>query len=193
MAVISEELKSAKKIAVVFPGVGYHTDKPLLYYSKRLAIQYGYEIVEVSYRNLPRITSDSLESTMKEAFEEAFIQVKEQLAKINFTDYEDVLFIGKSVGTVVAVAYANEMNVSARCILYTPVNHTFSIGKINGIAFHGTGDAWAQTDVLVKACEQMNVPIHLIEGANHSLEIKNVLEDVACINRVMGITEQFIK
>ena len=26
-----------KKIAVLFPGVGYHTDKPLLYYSKKLA------------------------------------------------------------------------------------------------------------------------------------------------------------
>lgn len=26
-----------KKIAVLFPGIGYHTDKPLLYYSKKLA------------------------------------------------------------------------------------------------------------------------------------------------------------
>ena len=30
-----------KKIAVVFPGVGYHADKPLLYYSRKLAAQYG--------------------------------------------------------------------------------------------------------------------------------------------------------
>ena len=29
-----------KKIAVVFPGVGYHADKPLLYYSRKLAAQY---------------------------------------------------------------------------------------------------------------------------------------------------------
>lgn len=25
-----------KKICVVFPGIGYHTDKPLLYYSKKI-------------------------------------------------------------------------------------------------------------------------------------------------------------
>ena len=38
------------KLAVIFPGVGYHTDKPLLYYSKKLAFQNGYEIVEGSKR-----------------------------------------------------------------------------------------------------------------------------------------------
>ena len=42
-----------KKIAVLFPGIGYHTDKPLLYYSKKLARKRGYEIVEVKYGPLP--------------------------------------------------------------------------------------------------------------------------------------------
>jgi len=38
-----------KKIAVIFPGMGYHSDKPLLYFSKRLAREKDYEIAEVSY------------------------------------------------------------------------------------------------------------------------------------------------
>ena len=42
------------KLAVIFPGVGYHTDKPLLYYSKKLAFQNGYEIVEVPYGKFPK-------------------------------------------------------------------------------------------------------------------------------------------
>jgi len=29
------------KIAVVFPGIGYHVDKPLLYYSKKIAASAG--------------------------------------------------------------------------------------------------------------------------------------------------------
>ena len=40
-----------KKAAVVFPGIGYHTDKPLLYYGKKLAAARGYEIVDVPYGN----------------------------------------------------------------------------------------------------------------------------------------------
>ena len=43
-----------KKIAVIFPGVGYHADKPLLYYSKKIASQNGYEIVEVPYGSSQR-------------------------------------------------------------------------------------------------------------------------------------------
>ena len=40
-------MKTKKKIAVLFPGIGYHTDKPLLYYGKKLAGERGYEIVEI--------------------------------------------------------------------------------------------------------------------------------------------------
>ena len=32
-----------KKIAIVFPGVGYTKDRPLLYYAGKLAVKRGYE------------------------------------------------------------------------------------------------------------------------------------------------------
>lgn len=41
------------KLAVVFPGIGYHVDKPLLFYSKKIAASHGFEIVEVPYGNFP--------------------------------------------------------------------------------------------------------------------------------------------
>ena len=37
------------KLAVLFPGIGYHVDKPLLYYGRKLAVQRGYEVVGVPY------------------------------------------------------------------------------------------------------------------------------------------------
>ena len=33
-----------KKTAVIFPGVGYTKDRPLLYYSGKLAVKNGYEL-----------------------------------------------------------------------------------------------------------------------------------------------------
>ena len=45
--------KKNKKIAVIFPGIGYHADKPLLYYSSRVARQYGYEVMCADYGELP--------------------------------------------------------------------------------------------------------------------------------------------
>ena len=38
-----------KKTAVIFPGIGYHTDKPLLYYSRKIAASQGYNVIEVPY------------------------------------------------------------------------------------------------------------------------------------------------
>ena len=35
--------ESKMKLAVFFPGIGYHCDKPLLYYSRKLAQEWGYE------------------------------------------------------------------------------------------------------------------------------------------------------
>ena len=35
------------KLAILFPGIGYHTDKPLLYYSKKILKNMDYEIKEI--------------------------------------------------------------------------------------------------------------------------------------------------
>ena len=34
---MEEPFGTMSKLAVIFPGIGYHTDKPLLYFGKKLA------------------------------------------------------------------------------------------------------------------------------------------------------------
>lgn len=36
-----------KKLLVLFPGVGYSTARPLLYYAKRMGQEKGYEVLEL--------------------------------------------------------------------------------------------------------------------------------------------------
>ena len=58
-----------KKLAVIFPGMGYHNDKPLLYHGKKLAKERGYEVVEVNYvldKNAGAVKDD--EAQRKEVF-----------------------------------------------------------------------------------------------------------------------------
>ena len=60
--------KTAPKLAVIFPGIGYTADKPLLYYTSRLARKHGYQIQTVSYGTLPEnIKGDS--AKMRQAFD----------------------------------------------------------------------------------------------------------------------------
>ena len=129
-----------KKLAVIFPGVGYHTDKPLLYYSKKLASRNGYEIVEVPYGKFPKGVKSSREK-MEKAFFSAVEQAEEILKAVDFSGYDDILFISKSVGTAVSSAYAGKYHLKTRNIYYTPVEASFQFMTQPGIAFTGTKDS----------------------------------------------------
>lgn len=80
---LTEADKNTPKLAVIFPGIGYTADKPLLYYASRLAKKHGYQIHTVSYSNLPgNIKGNSIK--MKQAFELAFAQTEQTLDTIDW-------------------------------------------------------------------------------------------------------------
>lgn len=137
-----------KKIAVLFPGVGYHTDKPLLYYSKKLAKYSGFEILEVAYPPLPSGIKGSPDK-MEEAFLLARAQIEDQLSSIPFAWYDSVVFLSKSIGTALAASYAGDHALPAQHVYYTPVAASFPFieaaitpgDALDQIAFHGTADS----------------------------------------------------
>ena len=166
-----------KKLAVIFPGVGYHTDKPLLYYSKKLASRNGYEIVEVPYGKFPK---------------SAVEQAEEILKAVDFSGYDDILFISKSVGTAVSSAYAGKYHLKTRNIYYTPVEASFQSMTQPGIAFTGTKDSWVDHVAIKEGCEKGGFPLHITEDADHSLETGNVLKDLENLREIMRVTEEYI-
>ena len=98
--------KTAPKLAVIFPGIGYTADKPLLYYTSRLARKHGYQIQTVSYGTLPEnIKGDSVK--MRQAFDLALAQTEESLRDIDWTSYGSILFISKSIGTAISFMQPN--------------------------------------------------------------------------------------
>lgn len=173
------------KLAVFFPGIGYHCDKPLLYYSGKIAGQYQYESVKVSYTDLSR--------TPGQAFEEALAQVEECLGGVDWGQYEDILFVSKSIGTAVACAYAGRHGIRCRNIYYTPLERTFDFRPQPGIVFHGTDDPWAKTEMVREKCRENNLPLYIIDGGNHSLEVKaDTRRNLGILMNVMEQTESYI-
>ena len=96
------------KAAVFFPGIGYHCDKPLLYYSRKLAQECGYEeTIALSYTyDGGNIRGN--EEKMQQAFESLYEQAEKSLSAIDFDKYDEILFVAKSVGTIIASAYAEK-------------------------------------------------------------------------------------
>lgn len=180
------------KLAVVFPGIGYHTDKPLLYYAKRLAKTYGYEIREVPYGNFPKDVKGS-EEKMKESFFSALEQTEEILKEVDFETYDKLLFISKSIGTAVAAAYGKKHGLKADHIFYTPVAQSFEFIEQVGIVFCGNKDPWVETEVIKKACGERKLPLCITEGADHSLETGEVTRDLENLKIIMEQSEEYIR
>ena len=178
-------------LAVLFPGLGYTCDKPLMYYSGKLAMSRGYELICVRYGNFPKKVLGDAER-LRESIESAQAQAAEILKDVNFGDCEDILLIGKSIGTLVACRYAKERGLEARTILYTPLVQTFDYVGRHAIAFHGTADPWADTAAICAACGRLGVPLDLTVGANHSLETGHVDRDLQTLSRVMALTAAYM-
>ena len=160
-----------KKLAVIFPGIGYTAEKPLLYYAGKLAKEHGYETVNVAYSGFPE--------------------------KVNLSGYGDILFIGKSIGTIAAAKLASEspLRDRIRLLLYTPLEDTFSFDFGEAAAFTGDADPWVggEKSRISRICAERGIPCMRIPGANHSLETGNAEPDLRNLCRVMQETECFIR
>ena len=179
------------KLAVLFPGIGYTCDKPLMYYSGKLAMAAGYQIIPVPYGHFPAKVRGDLEK-LKICFEMACEQAEALLKDVDFEACDDLLFIGKSIGTAVGGRYAKINGLSPRHALLTPLEETFAYIEGPAVAFHGTADPWARTPAIVEACQSRGIPLHLTEGANHSLETGDVLLDLQTLNAVMTALREWL-
>ena len=184
-----------KKLVVLFPGVGYHNDKPLLYYTKKIARNYDYQIVEVSYEiDAFKSSKDFSPEKVAAALDEAFLQVDNVLKNIDFAQYDRVIFVGKSIGTAIMARYAMTYEIDAEMIVFTPIPETFAfLGACEGLLCHGSADPLCDTDMCEQLCDQMSLTYAIIPNANHSLETGNVQEDIANLGRVMSTVERILK
>lgn len=181
-----KEVIMKKKIAVLFPGIGYTCDKPLLYYAGKIAASKGYELVKVEYGNFPSGIKGNKEK-MEKAFQCGLEQTEDILKDIRWKEYEEILFVSKSIGTVISSAFARQHQLTVKNILFTPLRQTFLFADENGIVFHGTADPWAETKDITEGCKKLNLPLILTKQGNHSLETGDILKDLQNLEKTMRV------
>ena len=180
------------KICVLFPGIGYTNDRPLLYYSGKIASSLGYTVIRSDYTGFPKDVKSSLKS-VEAAHDIALSQAEEILKGTDFKGAEDILFISKSIGTVVAAGYAEKHGLMTRNVYYTPVAATFRFHLNPGIAFTGTADRWVTLREVTEGCDKAGIPLCVTENANHSLETGSVLQDIEILSGIMEKTSEYLK
>jgi len=192
-----------QKIVLLFPGVGYHTDKPLLFYGRKLAQNYGYEtVIHISYGGFKGGIKGNPEK-MKEAFESALSQAEEIFRKeckkngldrkTLFAGDNEILVISKSIGTAVAAAFQQQHGFVGKNIYFTPVKQSFLFMQPeSGIVFHGTADPWAETQDIREGCEKLDLPLYITEGTNHSMETGDCLKDLQIMQEIMEHCNEYL-
>lgn len=183
-----------KKIAVLFPGLGYSCDKPLLYYIGKFYKSLGFEIVRLEWKNLPNDTKENMDS-FKNALSIILSEATDSLKKINFHEYSDIVLVGKSVGTVSLLQsekeFLKDTKSRVRKIILTPIKETFDYDLTNSLVFHGTNDSWFPEIEFQRQIIKSKVILHEIPEANHSLENGNVFEDLETLFFVILKVKEF--
>lgn len=156
-----------KKIVVLFPGRNYSCDKPLLYYAGKVFEKRGYEVVNLTYNSRLKGNKNDITGLI----EEAKVYVLEELNKIDFSLYEDVVFVSKSMGTALAGYCEFEKNIRVRHIFLTPVQDGMMYmrrGKC--IVVSGKEDTFLDSKKLKIYCVEQDVALKQFDEVGHSLE-----------------------
>ena len=184
-----------KKLAVICPGIGYTEDKPLLYHSRRIAESHGYEILTIRYSGLPKKVRRDRKK-MEKSYTLALEQTADALSELKTEDYDEILFVGKSIGTVIAAAAAEKLVQADRIrfLLFTPLEQTFSFHIHDAIVFTGDNDPWigGKDTRIPELCKEKKLPYYLIPGGNHSLETNEPMKDLIQLLRIMETAEKYI-
>lgn len=179
-------------LTIILPGMGYTKDKPLLNFLSKLSINKGYDVFSIEYgfqlakKSLNINDSDEVSYLLKETIESIQCILKKT--------YKKIIFIGKSIGTVITTKISDKFNEFDQIhILLTPVNATY-INKVRykTLVVTGTEDPMINKIYIDKMMEDKNIKLVTIERGNHSLECSDVFMSIDMIKKSIQEVDNFL-
>lgn len=177
-----------KKAVVLFPGVRYSCDTPLLYFAGAVFGQRGYEKHEIDYGGQMQSTHD---------LEQAVLNVRQdvlaQLMAMELETCDEVVFVSKSVGTVLAGWAASQLPFPVRQIYLTPLEQTLPFIDPAKDQVVGAGDdPYLASDRLSAYCAGQGISLTMYPGVGHRLEDKgNVHRTLQILTEIVELYEQY--
>lgn len=179
------EIENRKRLVISFPG-GRGDEIPLLYFGAKIFEDKGYKKLFVKH---PTSGDNSFEALCENA--------RKGLRTIAWDEYEDVVFVAKSIGTEVACILREELGVDATLILFTPLPETLPYMKADsGIALvaAGTKDRYLDANVLREHCEKEQIPCYIEPNVGHRMEVMNDLgRNLEIVENVIGKVVDFME
>lgn len=175
------------RLVVLFPGMHYSCELPILYYARATATQCGFDLLALEYgyqaarsnlefNELPRVV-DECEETLK----------------LVLNQYEQIVFISKSLGTLVAGEVHSRLKKYIKHVYLTPIFKSIPyINATEGIIIYGSNDSVFDENVASQITVTKNRTIIKIADADHSLETKNVEHDILTLGKLVKLYKDFL-
>jgi len=190
--------QAATRLGLVFPGLGYNCDMPLLYYPTKLLLARGADVLQLrpDYAT-PEFQSLPGEERARRAGADASAALHAGLAQRH---YRQIVLVGKSIGTLaIAQLVSTEARLAdAVTIWLTPVFRGRQVveaaARFQGPALFvaGTADSLFDADAMSRLREATRTETLVVEGADHSMEISgDLLRSVGVLDQVVRAVAGF--
>ena len=168
----------SKKIVISFSGIR-GCEIPLLYFGAKHFEDLGFEKVFIN----PFISENA-------DFQAAFEYTENKLQALNLHEYDEVVFVAKSMGTVIACKWKEKYNISADLILFTPLNATLPYIKEDNdvrLVAAGSKDKYLDAALLAEHCARENIKCYIEPGVGHRMEVMGDLQrNLEILKNVIG-------
>lgn len=169
--------QDSSRLAIIFPGLGYTATMPLLYYSNRVMVSQGADVLEVHYNyNTETFQALSQADQYRHITADATAAYQTVMKQRN---YKSVTLIGKSLGTLaLGHLLSTQPELSGASFVWlTPLfrDETLHRQVLSNVETATDGESL------------------VFEGANHSLEISGkVLESLQYLRKLVTTLTKFI-
>jgi hypothetical protein len=172
-----------KLLKIVAPGRRYSSDRSLLYfidkYTPGETIRLNYDREFDPNMDLDDLIVNSLEFS------------KKVLNSVDFSQYDGVIFLAKSLGTVVSIELKKYFNLeSARIIALTPIHRVVPLLEDEDFLVCGTKDHHIDDGDIAKIVKMKHSLV--LKDLPHSLENEDLAYTLSCQRKVIEESIKYI-
>jgi hypothetical protein len=152
------------RLIVMLPGRGYTNEAPVMFHTRQMALENGYDVLSVQY-GFQAGNTDIQPEQLPFLQQDVTLAAQPVLAR----GYREVCIVGKSLGTPLAVELAKTLTTDEiSLILLTPIGAALQdMGSIRTLAVIGTKDPLYSPELVNDASPNMRWRV--FDGLNHGL------------------------
>src|SRR5450759_961364 len=190
----------ATHLAILFPGLGYNPDLPLLYYTQQVLLAQGLDVLQLR----PNYLGDVFQALSQDERLEWLLQDSAAAFKAGLAqgNYRRVVLGGKSIGTLSMALCLPliEMPQPPITLWLTPLLHETPVieaaleCQVPPFFMAGTGDSTYSSAAMGLIQKRTGAQVFLAENANHSLEIPGEpLKSLEILAKGMGALSEYLR